>query len=261
MTQIISLPLAAMVTGSLLCAGQGGGQFVFHREGVLGTSLEFRVTANTHVIAGKAEARVLAEIERESKVLSGYDSSSEFSRWMKTRGASVPVSDDLFEVLSRFDRYRALTGGAMDASAEAVSQMWKSAAAEHRLPARAEVDAAIAAARGPNWSLDRTRRTATHLSGTPLILNSFTKSYVAGKAADAALFATYGVRPLVVRMGGTVPIAELFQRHMNLDTVFFSFSTADEDFHAPNEFFRIHRLHEGLEAWARYWTMLGEASA
>ena len=52
-------------------------------------------------------------------------------------------------------------------------------------------------------------------------------------------------------MGGTVPIAELFQRHMGLDTVFFSFSTADEDYHAPNEFFRVHRLHEGLEAWAR----------
>jgi acetylornithine deacetylase/succinyl-diaminopimelate desuccinylase-like protein len=81
------------------------------------------------------------------------------------------------------------------------------------------------------------------------------------QAADAALYATYGVRPLVVRMGGTVPIAELFQRHMGLDTVFFSFSTADEDFHAPNEFFRVHRLHEGLEAWARYWTILGGATA
>ena len=81
------------------------------------------------------------------------------------------------------------------------------------------------------------------------------------KAADTALQETYGVRPLVVRMGGTVPISELFQRHMGLDTVFFSFSTADEDFHAPNEFFRVHRLHEGLEAWARYWAILGEAGA
>jgi acetylornithine deacetylase/succinyl-diaminopimelate desuccinylase-like protein len=81
------------------------------------------------------------------------------------------------------------------------------------------------------------------------------------KAADAALRAVYGVRPLIVRMGGTVPIAELFQRHMKLDTVFFSFSTADEDYHAPNEFFRVHRLHEGLEAWARYWDILGEARA
>jgi acetylornithine deacetylase/succinyl-diaminopimelate desuccinylase-like protein len=76
------------------------------------------------------------------------------------------------------------------------------------------------------------------------------------KAADAALRAVYGVRPLTVRMGGTVPIAELFSRHMGLETVFFSFSTADEDYHAPNEFFRIHRLHEGLEAWARYWEIL-----
>jgi acetylornithine deacetylase/succinyl-diaminopimelate desuccinylase-like protein len=81
------------------------------------------------------------------------------------------------------------------------------------------------------------------------------------RAADAALQATYGVRPLLVRMGGTVPIADLFQRHLGLDTVFFSFSTADEDFHAPNEFFRVHRLHEGLEAWARYWEILGEVSA
>ncbi len=65
--------------------------------------------------------------------------------------------------------------------------------------------------------------------------------------------------PLVVRMGGTVPISALFQRHLGLATVFFSFSTADEDFHAPNEFFRVHRLHEGLEAWARYWAILSGA--
>jgi len=80
-------------------------------------------------------------------------------------------------------------------------------------------------------------------------------------AADRALEATYGVRPLLVRMGGTVPISALFQDHLELDTVFFSFSTADEDFHAPNEFFRIHRLHEGLEAWARYWAILGGEQA
>ncbi|MDQ6829345.1 MAG: dipeptidase [Gemmatimonadota bacterium] len=77
------------------------------------------------------------------------------------------------------------------------------------------------------------------------------------RAADAALREVYGVPPLIVRMGGTVPIGELFERHMSLGTVFFSFSTADEDYHAPNEFFRVHRLHEGLEAWARYWEILG----
>ena len=81
------------------------------------------------------------------------------------------------------------------------------------------------------------------------------------KAAEAALEATYGVAPLIVRMGGTVPVAEIFQRLMGLDTVYFSFSTDDEDFHAPNEFFRVHRLHEGLAAWARLWDRLGQAAA
>jgi acetylornithine deacetylase/succinyl-diaminopimelate desuccinylase-like protein len=81
------------------------------------------------------------------------------------------------------------------------------------------------------------------------------------KAAEVALKATYGVAPLIVRMGGTVPVAEIFQRQMGLATVYFSFSTGDEDFHAPNEFFRVHRLHEGLAAWARLWDGIGAGAA
>ncbi|MFN8651568.1 MAG: dipeptidase [Gemmatimonadales bacterium] len=79
------------------------------------------------------------------------------------------------------------------------------------------------------------------------------------QAAAAALEATYGRAPLFVRMGGTLPVAEIFQRLLGLDTIYFSFSTGDEDFHAPNEFFRVHRLHEGLAAWARLWGSLGAA--
>jgi acetylornithine deacetylase/succinyl-diaminopimelate desuccinylase-like protein len=101
----------------------------------------------------------------------------------------------------------------------------------------------------------------TRLSVTPgdhgaraagIALNHF-----ALREAGVVLQEVYGVHPLVVRMGGTVPIAELFERHLGLPTVFFSFSTADEDYHAPNEFFRVHRLHEGLEAWARLFDRLG----
>jgi acetylornithine deacetylase/succinyl-diaminopimelate desuccinylase-like protein len=85
---------------------------------------------------------------------------------------------------------------------------------------------------------------------------SIARNHSVLKAAEAALQDTYGVAPLIVRMGGTVPVAEVFQRLMGLDTVYFSFSTGDEDFHAPNEFFRVHRLHEGLAAWARLWERL-----
>ena len=58
-------------------------------------------------------------------------------------------------------------------------------------------------------------------------------------------------------MGGTLPVSELFQRLLGIYTVFFSFSTADEDFHAPNEFFRLQRLADGLAAWAKFWELAG----
>ncbi len=86
-------------------------------------------------------------------------------------------------------------------------------------------------------------------------------SHYALKAASAALEAVYHVRPLVVRMGATVPIMELFKRHMGIDTVYFSFSTSDEDYHAPNEFFRVNRLREGAASWAHLLTILGEHRA
>jgi acetylornithine deacetylase/succinyl-diaminopimelate desuccinylase-like protein len=73
------------------------------------------------------------------------------------------------------------------------------------------------------------------------------------RTAERVLEEVYKKKALRVRMGSTLPVSELFKRLLGIDTVFFSFSTADEDFHSPNEFFRVHRLHEGLEAWARYW--------
>jgi len=71
--------------------------------------------------------------------------------------------------------------------------------------------------------------------------------------AERVLEQVYRKKPLRVRMGSTLPVSDLFKRLLGIDTVFFSFSTADESFHAPNEFFRVHRLHEGLEAWTRFW--------
>jgi acetylornithine deacetylase/succinyl-diaminopimelate desuccinylase-like protein len=76
------------------------------------------------------------------------------------------------------------------------------------------------------------------------------------QVAQHSLREVYQQDPIVVRMGGTLPIAASFKQLFNMDTVFFSFSTADEDFHAPNEFFRIQRLYDGLHAWMVYWDKL-----
>jgi acetylornithine deacetylase/succinyl-diaminopimelate desuccinylase-like protein len=107
---------------------------------------------------------------------------------------------------------------------------------------------------------DGTRLTITrHEPGAPAA--HIKRDHWALLAAESALEAVYGVQPLRVRMGGTLPVAEIFQRIMGLATVYFSFSTGDEDFHAPNEFFRLHRLQEGLAAWVLLWATLGERAA
>jgi acetylornithine deacetylase/succinyl-diaminopimelate desuccinylase-like protein len=67
-----------------------------------------------------------------------------------------------------------------------------------------------------------------------------------------------GARPLRVAMGATIPIGSVFAEHLGVGTVFFSFSTSDEDYHAPNEFYRLSSLRNGQIAWARLFDRLSE---
>ena len=69
-----------------------------------------------------------------------------------------------------------------------------------------------------------------------------------------------GRRPVRVRMGATIPIGDIFKRVLGIETVFFSFATVDEDYHAPNEFFRLASFEAGMIAWARYLARLGGGS-
>jgi len=87
-------------------------------------------------------------------------------------------------------------------------------------------------------------------SGVPAY--SISENHSGVKTARSVLKDIFQQDPIVVRIGATLPIAEAFRNYLNADTVFFSFSTADEDYHAPNEFFRIQRLKDGLKAWVLY---------
>ncbi len=61
---------------------------------------------------------------------------------------------------------------------------------------------------------------------------------------------------LLASIAGTLPATEMFERVLGVKTLFFSFSTADEKLHAPNEFIRIRRLREGMRAWEQLWRLL-----
>jgi acetylornithine deacetylase/succinyl-diaminopimelate desuccinylase-like protein len=91
--------------------------------------------------------------------------------------------------------------------------------------------------------------------GTPAY--TIDATHPAIRAGAQALEEVYpGQSVLLACIAGTLPATTLFEDVLGAKTLFFSFSTADEKLHAPNEFMRIRRLREGMRAWEVLWRSL-----
>ncbi len=71
------------------------------------------------------------------------------------------------------------------------------------------------------------------------------------QAAAAVLEEVYGKAPYHLRVGGSIPVCELFLRYLGASTVGFAFGLNDEQIHAPDEFFRLSSFRRGPLAYAR----------
>jgi acetylornithine deacetylase/succinyl-diaminopimelate desuccinylase-like protein len=65
-----------------------------------------------------------------------------------------------------------------------------------------------------------------------------------------------GQVPLVIRLGGTLPIAEVFQQELGAEMVFYGFGSMDCNAHAPNEWLRVDDFHFGVRAYCAYLNAL-----
>lgn len=193
------LALAALIGASV-----GPRPVTFRHENVLGTSLELKLVARSAEDAQLAEQLVLGEIDRLSRVLSGYDAASEFSKW--AAGGGGRVSAELAEVLALWDRWSAETGGALNPAVETASRLWRRGV----VPDAASLATAVAAMRGPHWEwADGVPR---RVGSAPLRLNSFTKSWILERAAAAAM-RSGAVDGLMLNVGGDVVVrGELEER-------------------------------------------------
>jgi thiamine biosynthesis lipoprotein len=178
--------------------------WAFHYENILGTSMAVTLRAGNRNGAESAEAALLASIDRDDLILSSWNRDSEVSRWLATFGNTVKLSPELLEVLGLFDHWCEATGGALNASAETAVRLWQKSAAELHQPTQTEIDRAIEVIQQTHWQVDRLGCTAIHLTDTPLALASFTKSYIAGHAADAALAA--GATGVMLNIGGDIVV-------------------------------------------------------
>ena len=111
----------------------------------------------------------------------------------------------------------------------------------------------------PTWP--RTRRAGVraevHADEARVPAYTIPADHPAIRAATAALEAVYpGQQVLLACIAGTLPATACSSGCSGVKTLFFSFSTADEKLHAPNEYLRIRRLREGMRAWEQLWRLL-----
>ena len=67
------------------------------------------------------------------------------------------------------------------------------------------------------------------------------------KAAEKAMEATYGKRPIPTRSGGSIPIVAGFEKILGIKSILMGFGLGTDDIHAPNENYPLEQFFKGIE--------------
>jgi len=87
-----------------------------------------------------------------------------------------------------------------------------------------------------------------HGTGKPILTP---RDHPAVKAVDQAITQGFGISPVYIREGGSIPVVATFQERLGLPTVLMGFGLPDCDAHAPNEKFNLKNFYRGIisAAW------------
>jgi len=92
-------------------------------------------------------------------------------------------------------------------------------------------------------------------SGRPLAVSA---DDPVASTALAALEATFGAAPYLIRSGGSIPVAEMFTTLLGRAPVMLGFTNPDDHAHSPNEFMRLENYETGIRTLCWFWDALPE---
>jgi len=174
----------------------------------MGTRFSLTLYASDQTTADAAAAAAFHRVAELESVMSDYDVDSELLRLCaQPFGRPVAVSEDLFDVLERAQKFSALSDGAFDVTIGPCVRLWRFSRKRNALPAPAEMARARAAVGWRKVRLDRAARTVTLLApDMRLDLGGIGKGY----AADAALkvLRSHGIRRALVAASGDIAIGD-----------------------------------------------------
>ncbi|MGI6401296.1 MAG: dipeptidase [Thermoguttaceae bacterium] len=79
-------------------------------------------------------------------------------------------------------------------------------------------------------------------------------------AASEVLEKVYGVKPVFLRDGGSIPIVSKLRDALNAETVLVGFGLEDDGIHSPNEKFNLKSFFRGVKTGALLWEAFGKIS-
>ncbi|MHA6249818.1 dipeptidase [Pontibacter sp. CAU 1760] len=94
-----------------------------------------------------------------------------------------------------------------------------------------------------------------HHGGEPVVTPTDSVAY---QAASKAYEEAFGVKPIPVRSGGSIPIVAMFKSELGLDSVLMGFGLDTDAIHSPNEHFGVFNYMKGIETIPLFYKHFAE---
>lgn len=79
------------------------------------------------------------------------------------------------------------------------------------------------------------------------------------RAAEKALETTFGVKPVPVRSGGSIPIIATFEQVLGIKSILMGFGLESDAIHSPNENYPLFNFYKGIETIPYFYHFFVEA--
>jgi thiamine biosynthesis lipoprotein len=204
--------LLATICGALLVVkGQSHAdlkRFVFS-EKQMGADFRIVLYAEEDNIAQLAATAAFAEIERLNEILSDYEAESELSLLSGTSGSgkAIPLSKDLWTVLSASQNLSKQTGGAFDVTVGPCVRLWRIARFRKTMPDARKLKKARASTGFHNLKLfPKNHAAKLDVPNMTIDLGGIAKGYAADRAL--AILRKHGIRSALMDAGGDLALGD-----------------------------------------------------
>lgn len=175
----------------------------FHRDHILGTSLDVVVQGASKQEAKRAVDVIQQEISQLDQVLSTWRDDSEISALNNNKQGKV--SAELFEVIAACENWRDKTCGAFDARLGQLMTLWEQSQGVAKLNEATRTQV-LNQLKADSVKLDTEQQSIAMNSAVKFSPDAYAKGYIIDRALVAARQAVPGVQGLLVDIGGDIRV-------------------------------------------------------